>query len=65
MPVVVFDTAELTVRTEEAEGDLEELDVLVDVIEPVIVFVVVLDGLMRAVAKALRVKVVVLVDVFD
>ena len=65
MPVLVFDTAELTVRTEEAEGDLEELDVLVDVIEPVIVFVVVLDGLMRAVAKALRVKVVVLVDVFD
>jgi len=65
VPVVVFDTAELTVRTEEAEGDLEELDVLVDVIEPVIVFVVVLDGLMRAVAKALRVKVVVLVDVFD
>ena len=43
MPVVVFDTAELTVRAEEPEGDLEELDVFVDVIEPVIVFVVVLD----------------------
>ena len=52
-------------RAEEPEGDLEELDVFVDVIEPVIVFVVVLDGLMTAVAKALRVKVVVLVEVFD
>lgn len=65
VPVVVFDLVELAVRIEEPEGDLEELDVLVEVIEPVIVFVVVLDWLMAAVAKALRVKVVVLVDVFD
>lgn len=41
--MVVFDLVELAVRIEEPEGDLEELDVLVEVIEPVIVFVVVLD----------------------
>jgi hypothetical protein len=65
VPVVVFEPAELTVRAGDAEGDFEELDVLVDVIVLVVVFVVVVDGLIKPVGNALRVKVVVLVDVFD
>ena len=63
--VGVFELTGLTVKADDAEGDFEELVVLVDVIVLVVVFVVVVDGLIKAVAKALRVKVVVLVDVFD
>lgn len=61
----VFETAPLSVMADELDGDFEELDVFVDVIEVVIVLVVVLDGLTSAVAMALRVNVVVLVDVLD
>lgn len=61
----VFDTNELLVRAGDAEGDFEELDVLVDVIDIVVVFVVVVEGLTKAVDLTLRVRVVVLVDVFD
>lgn len=65
VPVVVFEPIGLTVGADDAEGDFEELDVLVDVIVLVVVFVVVVEGLIKAVGLALRVKVVVLVDVFD
>lgn len=61
----VFETAPLSVMADELDGDFEELDVLVDVIEVVIVLVVVLDGLTSAVAMALSVSIVVLVDVLD
>jgi hypothetical protein len=63
--VGVFDWTELVVRADEAEGDFEELDVLVDVIVLVVVLVVVVEGLTKEVGLALRVRVVVLVDVFD
>ena len=65
MPLLVFDMAGVAVKAADAEGDFEELDVLVDVIVLVAVLVVVVDGLIKAVGIALRVKVVVLVDVFD
>lgn len=65
VPVGVFERAELAVRAGDAEGDFEELDVLVDVIDTVVVFVVVVEGLTKAVGLTLRVRVVVLVDVFD
>ena len=65
VPLPVFDMAEVAVKAADAEGDFEELDVLVDVIVLVVVFVVVVEGLIKAVGLALRVKVVVLVDVFD
>ena len=65
MPLVVFDMAEVAVRAADAEGDFEELDVLVDVIDLVVVLVVVVERLTKAVGIAVRVKVVVLVDVFD
>ena len=63
--VLVFELRELIVRTGDAEDVLEEVEVLVDVIELVVVFVLVLEGLTKAVGLALRVIVVVLVDVFD
>ena len=65
VPVGVFERTGLTVRAGDAEGDFEELDVLVDVIVLVVVLVLVVERLTMAVGKALRVKVVVLVDVFD
>ena len=65
MAVIVFDSTELLVKADDADDDLEELDVLVDVIVLVVVFVVVVDGLTKAVGLTLRVKVVVLVDVLD
>jgi hypothetical protein len=65
VPVIVLEPAELTVKADDTDDDLEELDVLVDVIDLVVVFVVVVDGLTKAVGIALRVKVVVFVDVFD
>jgi hypothetical protein len=63
--VGVFDTNELLVRAGDAEGDFEELDVLVDVIVLVVVLVLVVERLTKAVGITLRVRVVVLVDVFD
>jgi hypothetical protein len=57
--------AEVAVRAADAEGDFEELDVLVDVIDLVVVLVLVVERLTKAVGIAVRVKVVVLVDVFD
>ena len=65
VPLVVFDMAEVAVKAADAEGDFEELDVLVDVIVLVVVFVVVVEGLTKEVCLVLRVKVVDLVDVFD
>lgn len=65
VPVGVFDRTGVAVRAGDAEGDFEELDVLVDVIDLVVVLVVVVERLTKAVANALRVKVVVLVDVLD
>ena len=65
VPLVVFDMAEVAVRAADAEGDFEELDVLVDVIDLVVVLVLVVERLTKAVGIAVRVKVVVLVDVFD
>jgi hypothetical protein len=62
---IVFDTTELVVKADELDGDFEELDVLVDVIDLVVVFVVVVEGVINAVGIALRVKVVVFVDVLD
>ena len=65
MPDTVFDSIELLVKADDADDDLEELDVLVDVIDLVVVLVVVVERLTKAVGIAVRVKVVVLVDVFD
>ena len=65
MPVTVFDPIELLVNADDADDDLEELDVLVDVIDLVVVLVLVVERLTKAVGIAVRVKVVVLVDVFD
>ncbi len=62
---LVFETAELIERPGELDEDLEELLVLVEVIELVVVLVVVVEGLTKAVGLALRVIVVVFVDVFD
>lgn len=65
MPELVFELRELIVRPGELDEDFEELLVLVEVIELVVVLVVVVEGLTKAVGLALRVMVVVLVDVFD
>ena len=62
---LVFEPAELIERPGELDEDFEELLVLVEVIELVVVLVVVVEGLTKAVGLALRVIVVVLVDVFD
>ena len=62
---LVFELRELIVRAGDAEDVLEEVLVLVEVIELVVVFVLVLEGLTKAVCLALRVIVVVFVDVFD
>jgi hypothetical protein len=63
--VGVFDTNELLVRAGDADDDLEELDVLVDVIDLVVLLVLVVERVTSALAIALRVRVVVFVDVFD
>lgn len=65
VPELVFELRELIVRPGELDEDFEELLVLVEVIELVVVLVVVVEGLTKAVGLALRVMVVVLVDVFD
>ena len=62
---LVFETKEVIERPGELDEDFEELLVLVEVIELVVVLVVVVEGLTKAVGLALRVIVVVLVDVFD
>lgn len=62
---VVFEPAELIEIPGELDADFEELLVFVEVIELVVVFVLVVEGLTKAVGLALRVIVVVLVDVFD
>ena len=64
-PVCVFVPRLLTLDRDEEDGDLEELDVFVEVIEDVMVLLVVEDGLTKKVGCADRVKVVVLVDVFE
>ena len=65
MPELVFELRELIEKPGELDEDFEELLVLVEVIELVVVLVVVVEGLTKAVGLALRVMVVVLVDVFD
>ena len=65
VPELVFELRELIEKPGELDEDFEELLVLVEVIELVVVLVVVVEGLTKAVGLALRVMVVVLVDVFD
>ena len=64
-PVCVFVPRLLTVDRGEDDAVLEVLDVFVEVIEDVMVLVVVEDGLTKKVGRADRVRVVVLVDVFE
>lgn len=63
--VCVLDAAIVTVDLDDPVPDLDAVDVLVDVIDTVVVLVVVVEGLGSIVNLADRVRVVVLVDVFD
>ena len=63
--VIVFVPGRVAVSFGEEDDDFDEEDVLVDVIVTVMVFVEVGDGVIRAVGKDERDKVVVFVDVFD
>jgi hypothetical protein len=64
-PVCVFVPALLRVDRGEDDAVLEVLDVFVEVIEDVMVLLVVEEGLTKKVGRADRVRVVVLVDVFE
>jgi hypothetical protein len=63
--VCVLDPAAVTVTMDDAEPDLDAVDVFVDVIELVVVLVVVVEGLGSIVKRELLVVVVVFVDVLD